>query len=682
MGTVRWLEAVQIRTIAGYVAHLSIENCRPAATGLAIEAGEINLPGLLFYAERMSDAWQPSDVAQKTSPLTSRRSGPHGRAGGLLTSVNAKPPLRDIPAAPPEVPLHTPDMRPSATVHLSPLGEQAAPAPPDMVASDTAADPNKISAGADIDRVHGNGDWNVADAATAQDALQSSTDDEETVVEFDAEFTGEPIGPQLGEIAPETPSLLERITTGATSALVVGYTRSRELMGGMLPDREATTPSVNRYRPSAQATASAATQRRPVYADVSERIHEAVAAAPVFAPPAPAAGGRQRLFVLLAILILVLVPTIVYTVANVVTSESDLSRGQNLLDMAQVRVDNGLLALDSDDVEIARSMCLDAQSLLVEGSAISGRSERTAIMSEEIERCLNATMDTEYLFELAEPMVRFSADAEPQRVLVADEHIFVLDTGRQLVEHYQMDGARQFVPDRVPLVAVAEGQVIDGVTVGRLVDMAWQPIVAGYQERPSLIVLDRNNHLFRFDPRVEGATHVPLAQPAPLQAPNQMEVYLGRTYISDEGLNQILRYNAGRLDEQPEPWFDAEANPDLAGVIRMAIDGDIWLLYNRGSLIRYSVGLQSPFSLGGGSVVAGQAVDMVLGDEVYASIYVADAAQERILVFDKATGAYDFQWVAPEGDPLRDLRGLFIEPIDGNLYILTKSSLYQHPLRN
>jgi hypothetical protein len=226
-----------------------------------------------------------------------------------------------------------------------------------------------------------------------------------------------------------------------------------------------------------------------------------------------------------------------------------------------------------------------------------------------------------------------------------------------------------------------EGQAINGATVGRLVDVAWQPVIAGYQEKASLLTLDRNNQMFLYDPRVEGASFVPQAEPSPLRVPNQIEVYLGRTYISDEGANEILRYDAGQLGAAPEPWFDEQAKTNLTGVVRMAIDGDIWLLYNRGSLVRYSGGAQIPFSLDSGAITPDQPVDMAIGDEVAPYIYIADATHERILVFDK-DGGYLFQLLAPEEDPLRDLRGIFIESVAGNLYILTKDALYQHPIPN
>ncbi|MCB0131517.1 MAG: hypothetical protein KDD78_11735, partial [Caldilineaceae bacterium] len=94
----------------------------------------------------------------------------------------------------------------------------------------------------------------------------------------------------------------------------------------------------------------------------------------------------------------------------------------------------------------------------------------------------------------------------------------------------------------------------------------------------------------------------------------------------------------------------------------------------------YSQGVQQPFSLDSGAVLADQPVDMAIGDLASPYLYIADAAHSRILVFNKSDGAYVYQLLAPEGDPLQDLRGIFVDPIDGNFYILTKSALYQHPI--
>ncbi|MCB0160978.1 MAG: hypothetical protein KDD83_22750, partial [Caldilineaceae bacterium] len=420
--------------------------------------------------------------------------------------------------------------------------------------------------------------------------------------------------------------------------------------------------------------------QRSFWSDVNSRVQEAVSDVEPYAPPTPSTGGRARMFVLLALLIFLLAPIVAYGFF-MWNRESAPEEVESLVAMAETRYNNGQLALTGGDEDTARAMCLDADSLLQQAVVIAGRTEPIRALSDDIQRCINATMRTRYLYELTEPLVRFPADAEPHRVLVVDENIFVMDTGRQLVELYRLDGTRSFVPDQTPEVVLQEGQSLDGVTVGRLVDIAWQPVIAGYQEKASLLALDRNNQLFLYDPRVEGAGSVPQAAQSPLRVPNQVEIYLGRTYISDEGANQIFRYDAGQLSSTPEPWFDEQAKANLSGVVRMAIDGDIWLLYNRGSLVRYQAGAQIPFSLDAGAITPDQPVDMAIGDEVAPYIYIADANHERILVFDKE-GAYQYQLLAPEENPLRDLRGIFVEPVAGNLYILTKEALYQHPMPN
>ena len=46
---------------------------------------------------------------------------------------------------------------------------------------------------------------------------------------------------------------------------------------------------------------------------------------------------------------------------------------------------------------------------------------------------------------------------------------------------------------------------MDGATVGTLTDMAWLPLIPGVEDKATLLILDRNNNLFSYDPRVEGA---------------------------------------------------------------------------------------------------------------------------------------------------------------------------------
>ena len=161
----------------------------------------------------------------------------------------------------------------------------------------------------------------------------------------------------------------------------------------------------------------------------------------------------------------------------------------------------------------------------------------------------------------------------------------------------------------------------------------------------------------------------------------QLQVYQGRLYLADESLNQIHRYAPAGLgfEEPPETWFEEQIQINLSGLVAMAIDGDIWLLSEDGTLLRFRQGQQLPFSLESIPGLGGLLVDLALDGQADGLLYLADATQERILVFDKE-GRYVEQYVDAEDLALVGLRGLYLDEFSGILYILTRSGLYAHPL--
>ena len=86
-----------------------------------------------------------------------------------------------------------------------------------------------------------------------------------------------------------------------------------------------------------------------------------------------------------------------------------------------------------------------------------------------------------------------------------------------------------------------------------------------------------------------------------------------------------------------------------------------------------------PFSLERIPGLGGLLVDMVIDNQAEGTIYLADATEERILVFDKE-GRYIEQYVDAEDMALTGLRGLYLDEFSGMLFILTSSALYAHPL--
>jgi hypothetical protein len=212
-----------------------------------------------------------------------------------------------------------------------------------------------------------------------------------------------------------------------------------------------------------------------------------------------------------------------------------------------------------------------------------------------------------------------------------------------------------------------------------LADLAWLPLIPGFEDRPSLLITDRNNNVFRYDQRVEGATLMQVADRNTWGSIGQVQTYSGRVYIADEAKGSIMRYDPGRFEAAGEPWFAPETQVSLNGLISMEIDGDIWLLFDNGMILRYRDRQQLPFSPESSIGLAEEPVDMYVTRQESAYIYLVDAGQDRILVYDKS-GMYVGQLRAPENDLLRGLSGLYIDEVGGVMYILTQTGLFAHPV--
>ena len=407
-----------------------------------------------------------------------------------------------------------------------------------------------------------------------------------------------------------------------------------------------------------------------------ERIQ--LPALPGYAPPAPSKGNRRRLIVSIAILIPLLTSAIVGA-AFLREGSINQEEGLQLVQLADSQLLQVQQALAVDDKATARTSLSEAQRYLNEAIVLIGVTDQIQELSEVIATELQELLQVRALYSLDVPLLEYAADAEPQRIVVSDQDIYILDSGSQSIAHYRTNPERTLLEEDNGAI-LKEGDIVSGVTVGRLVDIAWQHRIAGFADKASLLVLDRNNNVFRYN-RLDGATHLVLREQNSLGSVGQLAIYNGRLYLADERSNQIFRYTPAGLayDDPPAAWFDEQIRGDLAGLIAMGIDGDIWLLSEDGTLLRFREGQQLPFSLERIPGLGGLLVDFAMAEQSDGLLYLADATEERILVYDKE-GRYLQQYVDAEDMALVGLRGLFLDEVTDNLYILTKSGLYAHPL--
>lgn len=471
------------------------------------------------------------------------------------------------------------------------------------------------------------------------------------------------------EAAASDPRAAQQRPRASLAAEVVNRLEGlRAFVASMLPERNPTltTPLM------AEATSAGA------YASPSSPPPKVRPAPEPFVLPPPATGGRARLFITLAVILLCLIPAVVGTLywrqAAVGAAEAE-----QLVKLAEARYATAVQALDQEDATAARTLLTEAAAFVRRAEEIRGRTERSAELMQLIERDRMAVERITFLYGLTLPLISFPPERAPQQLMVIGPDIYVLDAGRNEILYYRLGPDGESLTTSEAQVVLRMGESVGGVAVGAPIDLAWQPPIPGYDDKSSLLVLDDNNHIFRYNHQVDGASLVRFGDGPQWIKATQIETYLGRLYVADEGANQIYRYEAGSYSN-PIAWFQAPALVNLSNLAAMRIDGDIWLLYKDGKVVRYRSGEQLPFGLDNSIPSPSEGTDLWVGQDGDDAIYLVDRLLERILVFDKESGAYLEQFQAAEGAPLRNLRAIFVDRAHNVQYLLAGNNLFQERL--
>jgi len=351
---------------------------------------------------------------------------------------------------------------------------------------------------------------------------------------------------------------------------------------------------------------------------------------------------------------------------------------------AQVQLQN---AQTAPDVEQARRLLQAAQVQLDQADQFfpdhpEVRKMRAQILSYQTQ--INKVVGLMAGFDV--PLITFDDPASnPSTVFVSGLSVYVLDTGRSVFERYLLDDAtsdRLARSDNNPKLLLKAGDIVENRTVGKLSEAIWAP-TGGNRTTTSPLILDHSIQLFAINQGL-GPVNVALAENPDLKFVNGMYFYNGNIYLLDSVGNQLWRYLPTGSDytNPPQPYFPAGTTVDLNSVIDVGIDGAVWLLYPNGSMLKFFAGEQQPFALEQVDPPLTQAVAlwMNMADPPAGRIFIADAATNRVLVFDKE-GKFLAQLTPLEHDEaLNDLKDIYVDEMTNTLYLLTKTKLYQSPL--
>ncbi len=285
------------------------------------------------------------------------------------------------------------------------------------------------------------------------------------------------------------------------------------------------------------------------------------------------------------------------------------------------------------------------------------------------------------LLGLTEPLLTFGRDHPPARMAINFQDLYVLASDHRTVTKYRLDSLRR-KEGGAPQEILSQDTVIDGVTVGKIVDMAFQPTKTAHSDKPSLYLIDEDRHLFQYND-TDLISHVTLGSRNAWISPVQIDFYSNRLYVADSGHGQIWRYNLNQAVVQEEPWLPEPI--DLSGAVGMHVGDNIWLLFDNNTVVllgRQDSGnqanIQLPFAVHGAVGFNSRFVDLEADTEQNNYMLLVDSGRGSILVLDPNTGAFRHQLVPPNGmeESFDGLLDVFVHR--DTMYILTARALFEH----
>ncbi len=272
------------------------------------------------------------------------------------------------------------------------------------------------------------------------------------------------------------------------------------------------------------------------------------------------------------------------------------------------------------------------------------------------------------------PPVVKQVGAQFRQMAISDQDVFVLD-GRGRVSHFIInDASGESKPAADDGTLLKTGDKVGTETIGNI--QLLTSVARG--QNTAAIVIVSDNALLSYD--LEGAQWSASAVKdsnkwGELRA---IDSFSGNIYLLDAANDQIYRYapNASGYAANATNYFPANAKPILNKAVDMAIDGDVWILNDNGTVLRFRSGASISFELGAlptplknpTAIFTQAAVD---------ALYIADAGNHRIVEFDK-NGKFvrQFKADAANDSVFTNLQDLIVNDTKRKLYFTNTGAAY------
>lgn len=278
----------------------------------------------------------------------------------------------------------------------------------------------------------------------------------------------------------------------------------------------------------------------------------------------------------------------------------------------------------------------------------------------------------------ATPLASFE-NASITRLRLQGLDMYALDAANDLVYRLKINGEGNGVVLQEPIPNLRRGATVDGLTVGNIVDIAFDDLSGDVAIIDSAGVLVRCSPSFIMNCNAQRVLAV-----EQWQNPTSLTIWSGRLYVLDSEGGQIWRYDpsGGTYASAPREYFVEGSRPNLRNVVDLTISlsGTVYLMYDDGVMKSYSAGQDRPFAFSGFN--PGRELNVVTTQGFYLNDSPIDPAffiisQPARTIFETTlAGTFISSYQVFDEDKLALLSAIVAYPTQNILYVASGNTIF------
>ena len=279
----------------------------------------------------------------------------------------------------------------------------------------------------------------------------------------------------------------------------------------------------------------------------------------------------------------------------------------------------------------------------------------------------------------AAPLTSFE-NASITRLRLKGTDMYALDSKNDLVYRIKLSDDGTEVLRQEPVSNMRRGATVDGLSIGRIVDIAFDDV------SNELALVDANGTLVRCLPQfIMICDAQRILEVNEWENPLSLTVWGRRLYILDSEGGQIWRYDpsGGSYVSAPREYFTSEARPNLRNVVdfTISLDGNVYLLYNDGVMKKYNAGEEKTFAFSGFNEGSELHVTMTegfyLNDSPFAPAFFVISRRAHSVFETTLAGTFMDSYQAVEQDKFELISAIVAYPIHDILYVASGNSIFR-----